>query len=481
MAKKDNAGNTPHLNPDDPTDAKILESLLKIQDQLGENGSVKDLLAGIKEVGESIVQGTTSALRELSDDPTKPVITEGKKQAEDKPSDTSSESQRRTGQGQDPFASLFSPITASASGGIQSLLTSCPQPTQQQPQQQAQTPTGTQQQPQQSSTAIQATPPQPPKPGTPQQTTVNNAANLQNYFGGVTVSNQQMLAGQGGLQFPQTPGQVSQQPGQPLPYPTQQTEDPSFTHAFRDVSKGLQGAFDDFRSPQNLIRKGRKLRYPDDKETPPADVAGRMFEGIGEATQGIQRQTQKNNLGGIGDLVGSAGTVAGAIPGIGPVIEGFTTLGKTMIDAIDGLRNFGEGLHDANMQFAQFSGAMMGVMAEKKVAEIGLSAERGDRLAPSAEILAEGLQELQEGIAPFEDFFREFMNEGIGPVLKTIGGLLKEIATLLGMKDKKDNKNEYNDTAEVLEMLTGQRRPLQNYGRPARFRDTDYSGSGGDF
>ena len=97
--------------------------------------------------------------------------------------------------------------------------------------------------------------------------------------------------------------------------------------------------------------------------------------------------------------------MAGLIPGIGPVISGFTTLGKLLISSAESLQKWSDDLLKADFEFAEFSAAMSMVKVRQELREQELSQERGDRRAGAAENLAEGKNDLDRTMAPIGDLF----------------------------------------------------------------------------
>ena len=92
-------------------------------------------------------------------------------------------------------------------------------------------------------------------------------------------------------------------------------------------------------------------------------------------------------------MTGPVGIAAGAAAKLGGALL------KVGID----VTQWGEQLHETNMQFAQFSGAMAGVQARQMVRDINLSRIRGERRAEGAEALAEQRHSVNVGLANLID------------------------------------------------------------------------------
>jgi hypothetical protein len=116
---------------------------------------------------------------------------------------------------------------------------------------------------------------------------------------------------------------------------------------------------------------------------------------------------QSERFGHIVGGVGGIGEAAGAmIPG--PAGVGIETAGKlvrVMGEALEKLRDFAEGLHQANMRFARISPSMSVVQAEHQMRQMLLDFQRGQRRAEPARDLSAALDRLNARLAVFEDFW----------------------------------------------------------------------------
>ncbi len=80
---------------------------------------------------------------------------------------------------------------------------------------------------------------------------------------------------------------------------------------------------------------------------------------------------------------------------------------EQIFKGVETLRDWNQSLHNANMQFAEFSASMAAVQAQQEVRDIELSRERGDRRAAGATTLAESKHELETAFAPMEDLWAD--------------------------------------------------------------------------
>jgi hypothetical protein len=162
-------------------------------------------------------------------------------------------------------------------------------------------------------------------------------------------------------------------------------------------------------------------------------------------------------------MLGAAGNLAGMIPMVGGPIAALGKLGEVTFKAVDRLRDWTEGLHNANMQFAEFSSAMSSVEAEQKVRDIELSMTRGERRAESAGYLARGKHRLNEEVTPIEDAFANAKNyiggalaNGTAEVVKWLRGIFSSVEYLKYGLDHPDEDTPL-DMNEFLEAIAKKR------------------------
>ena len=170
--------------------------------------------------------------------------------------------------------------------------------------------------------------------------------------------------------------------------------------------------------PKGLDRKGQSK----------GGFFGRAQSAAGQAIGAMQDPSE---LRGIGGMMGAAGTALGGIPGVGPVIEGFGKLGKVLMEALDRLNKWSDQLTKANLQFAEFSGAMSLVAARAQVREFELGAERGGRRSDTAERLSQAQNRLNRVTAPVEDRWANFKGEVAIKLLETCADVLTWVKSKL--------------------------------------------------
>lgn len=178
----------------------------------------------------------------------------------------------------------------------------------------------------------------------------------------------------------------------------------------------IESFTDSISDPGGLSKQGRRNTKRGNKWTGATQqFAGGMIESFQDP----------NEFTGAGKGLGTAGKLAGnLLPApIGKPIQAITGLGEAAFKAIDRIKKWSESLHQANMQFAEFSAAMNMVQAQKEMRDIALSQERGDRRAAGAERLAESQTRLERATAPIEDSW--------GVIKSELSALLNDVGTVL--------------------------------------------------
>lgn len=202
------------------------------------------------------------------------------------------------------------------------------------------------------------------------------------------------------------------------------------------------------------------------------EARGKAYQGIGHLMQGL-----KGGENGVGSLLrgvskvsegaqasGALGSVGGGVAG---AVGGVAALGAAAYEGMKKVQEWGDSLHKANMQFAEFSGAMAGVEARQEVRDMQLSRERGERRAASAEYLAEGKNGLDKSMAVIEDSVAVLSNYVTGTLARVINIAAEAIADVIKLlpgwgKSDKDQTNEI-DADEYL-AAAGMEGLMQNYG-----------------
>lgn len=168
---------------------------------------------------------------------------------------------------------------------------------------------------------------------------------------------------------------------------------------------------------------------------------GGHIKGMGKSADKFVMSDRFEDMGGAaiegGEHAAKAAlrTVGG--PVLGPIMEKMFDLNpalmfsKALMGTIGTIRRWGDHLHQANMQFAQFSASMAAVQARQMVRDITLSRERGERRAPSAENLASARHSLNERLSVFEDAGAILKNEVVGSLTKMLDWFVRS-APLIG-------------------------------------------------
>lgn len=160
--------------------------------------------------------------------------------------------------------------------------------------------------------------------------------------------------------------------------------------------------------------------------------------GFQNMLEGVKEQRIGAALGGA--AAGTTNVIAGAgmatsvlagapelAPLIGIVARYVGDFEKAVLGSVDALRDWARGLHNSNIQFAEFSSAMAAVQIQQEVRDIFTSIERGNRRAEMAEKAAQAMTHIERGIAPYEDALADL--EGwlevnfLAPLFSDEGGL----------------------------------------------------------
>src|SRR5205807_1239539 len=81
-----------------------------------------------------------------------------------------------------------------------------------------------------------------------------------------------------------------------------------------------------------------------------------------------------------------------------------------LLKTVDTVREFTDGLHNANMEFAKYSGSMAAVQAESDMRDFYRKQKQGDQLAPSAQKLSESRARLEDAAAPVDTAWKRLQN-----------------------------------------------------------------------
>ncbi len=188
----------------------------------------------------------------------------------------------------------------------------------------------------------------------------------------------------------------------------------------------------------------------------PTATAGAEVSGVGGAFKA---------LGGAGEMLGGMG---GAAEALGAVLGPVGAFGAALVGGVEKLQEWGKSLHDANMQFAQFSGSMAQVQANQDLRDQMLNMRKGEARAASAEHLSQGMNSLNQALAPIENGIANLGNKIVGNLALWAGEIIKKIEKLIPWLE--DNEEEgLNPLSEWDEIAN--EKWHQTYMRPARFNN----------
>lgn len=150
-------------------------------------------------------------------------------------------------------------------------------------------------------------------------------------------------------------------------------------------------------------------------------------------------QAASGLLSGAGSALQSAGHPAAIAAG--------TALKFTaaLVESIDKLRNWGNQLHENNMQFAEYSASMARVQAASEVQEFYLKQQQGERRAQSAEYLSEGRSDMNKAFAPLENLWAKAENYISGGLMKYIAKLMIPVTIIADFLDSATSDGDTGD------------------------------------
>jgi len=195
------------------------------------------------------------------------------------------------------------------------------------------------------------------------------------------------------------------------------------------------------------------------------------FQSLGGAFRGETVGQVGSSIGGFYEHMGAA---MGGPPGA--LVSGLSKLTRVLFEATDRLRSWSEGLHRANIQFAEFSASMSAVQLQQEVREISLIQQRGERRAEFAGRLAEARFGFERRITPFEDAWAKLKSE-LAIILLNAGSRIIDNSSLAqGLRQLIDQwLQNPNNLFSADTQLGGFVSPemaesfLEYHGRPLRF------------
>lgn len=154
---------------------------------------------------------------------------------------------------------------------------------------------------------------------------------------------------------------------------------------------------------------------------------------------GIQ-QSMGGMLGKLGQSSGMGSNIAG---GLGKIAGPLAAIGVEMVKLPWKIKDFAEGLHNANRQFAQYSGPMAAVMAQSDIADMLRSMRQGDTLATSAGGLADARGRLLDQLTPIETQGQRFMNNIGQASTNMVSGFLEKSGFAKGFENFFTQANDF--------------------------------------
>jgi hypothetical protein len=140
----------------------------------------------------------------------------------------------------------------------------------------------------------------------------------------------------------------------------------------------------------------------------------------------------------------TAGTIQGGadilskLPMVGGALGAVASFGASLWRGAEQLKSWGDQLHQANIQFAEFSGSMAVVQAESAFRQAQLSQERGERRAPAAKELAQANDRFSRALAPLEDAVNNSWSKIVGWLENRLSPVIEWVNRRLGLDDKEE-------------------------------------------
>ncbi len=196
----------------------------------------------------------------------------------------------------------------------------------------------------------------------------------------------------------------------------------------------------------------------------------RFKGGMGHLEQGLMPGGRTGG-GQVAELFKGVGMLAGLIPGrAGRITEGIMKFGEGLFKGVDKLQKWGNQLHEFNMQFAEFSGKMMGVQVQSDLRNMKLARERGDNLAESAQTLAEGRDALNRRMSGITDFIDKRVNYVVGGLSSLVDAVGEKLG--IGRDKETEGKGLWQEApAQLFEM--GRKHWTETYGASDAFKLED--------
>lgn len=174
--------------------------------------------------------------------------------------------------------------------------------------------------------------------------------------------------------------------------------------------------------------------------------------------------TESSSFRAAGHGMRGAGDVAGMFS---PIAEKALKFGAALVEGVDRIQQWGNSLHEANIQFSQFSGSMAAVSARQEVRDIQLSRERGNRRAEDAEDLAKAKNRLDRAVAPIDDAWNKLQMQVATWMLTSVAPVVEKLGEWLGTQSGPGEGKLIEENEWMVNVFRD--KGLESQGRPQRF------------
>lgn len=163
------------------------------------------------------------------------------------------------------------------------------------------------------------------------------------------------------------------------------------------------------------------------------DKAAMRKEQFGQLKGNVSGMFERTDAGQAASMAGAVGNVGMLAGGpIGLTVAAIGKLGEAVFNSVDKIMKWNEHLRAADFQFAQFSSSMAQVRAESQVSRMMISAQRGERRAPSAQARERSAIAAESKWAPILDNIAIAANK-VMEILNKILVWIADFMTWLGL------------------------------------------------
>lgn len=166
---------------------------------------------------------------------------------------------------------------------------------------------------------------------------------------------------------------------------------------------------------------------------------GRFQAALGRFSQGTQQALEGKDsdaVAGSANILRGVGNIVGMIPGPGgKAAQALALVAEAGLLGAGAMKSFGDKVHKANMQFAEFSPRMARVEAEQEMRDIRLSRDRGQRRAAVARGVAESKSSLERVTAELVDPVWDFGGRVADAGMNYVAGLVDSLRRITAGQD----------------------------------------------